>query len=87
MPGPLRDHSWWAEKPDLYTMLDKFRHSEATDPRDQIYALLNISSDTCDTNILRADYNKELEDVIFNTTLFLTLTGWTLLVVSLIGGS
>ncbi|CZR69985.1 uncharacterized protein PAC_19886 [Phialocephala subalpina] len=71
MPGPLRDRSWWAEKPDLYTMLDKFRNSEATDPRDQIYALLGISSDTCDTGFLKADYRKELKDVIFDTISFL----------------
>jgi hypothetical protein len=71
LPGPLRNHSWWAKKPDLYTMLDKFRNSQATDPRDQIYALLNISSDTCDTDLLKVDYNKELEDVIFDTISFL----------------
>ena len=71
MPGPLRNSSWWAKKRDLYTMLVKFCKSEATDPRDSIYALLGISSDACDTNFLRADYEKNLQDVIFNTTLFL----------------
>ncbi|KAH6716510.1 heterokaryon incompatibility protein-domain-containing protein [Leptodontidium sp. MPI-SDFR-AT-0119] len=39
MPGSPRDSSWWAKKRDLYTMLGKFRNSEATDPRDKIYAL------------------------------------------------
>ena len=52
-------------------MLDKFRSSEATDPRDKIYALLGISSNACDTDLLRADYGKNLEDTIFDTTSFL----------------
>jgi hypothetical protein len=71
MPGALRDSSWWAEKRDLHTMLDKFRNSEATDPRDKIYALVGISSDTCGTNDLKTDYGKDLQDVVFNTTSFL----------------
>ncbi|KAL5327092.1 hypothetical protein ACEPPN_004783 [Leptodophora sp. 'Broadleaf-Isolate-01'] len=71
MPGSLRDSSWRAKKRDLYTMLDKFRNSEATDLRDKIYALLGISSDICDTDLLRADYEKSLEDTIFDTTSFL----------------
>jgi hypothetical protein len=71
MPGSLRDSSWWAKKRDLYTMLGKFRNSEATDPRDKIYALLGISSDTCDTDLLKADYETDLQDVVFNTTSFL----------------
>jgi ankyrin repeat protein len=71
MPGHHRNRSWWAEKPDLYTMLDKFRNSEATDPRDNIYALLGISSDASDTSLLEANYEKSLPDVIFDTTSFL----------------
>jgi ankyrin repeat protein len=71
MPGPLQNSSWWAKKRDLYTMLVKFSKSKATDPRDSIYALLGISSDACSTDFLKANYEKNLEDVIFNTTLFL----------------
>jgi ankyrin repeat protein len=71
MPGSRRNDSWWAQKRDLYTMLDKFRSSEATDPRDKIYALLGISSNACDTDLLRADYAKNLEDTIFDTTSFI----------------
>ena len=29
MPGPFRERSWWSKKHDLYTLLVKFRHSEA----------------------------------------------------------
>jgi ankyrin repeat protein len=51
--------------------MDKFPNSEATEPRDNIYALLGISSDACDTDLLKANYEKKLEDVIFDTTSFL----------------
>jgi hypothetical protein len=71
MPGPHRNSSWWAQERDLYIMLDKFGSSEATDPRDKIYALLGISLNACDTDLLRADYRKNLKDTIFDTTLFL----------------
>jgi hypothetical protein len=71
MPGSVRNRSWWAEKRDLHTMLIKFCKSEATEPRDQIYALLGISSDTRDTDLLKADYTKDLRDVVFDTTSFL----------------
>ena len=71
MPGPLRESSWWVEKRDLRTMLDKFRNSEATDSRDKIFALLGISSDIHGNNILKADYGKNLQDVVFDTISFL----------------
>jgi hypothetical protein len=71
MPGSRRNTSWWAKKRDLYTMLDKFRNSKATDPRDKIYALLGVSSNACDTDLLRADYGKNPEDIVFDTTSFL----------------
>jgi hypothetical protein len=52
-------------------MLDKFRDSEASEPRDKIYALLGICSDVQDIDILKADYVKNIRDVVFHTTLFL----------------
>jgi hypothetical protein len=71
MPGPLRNSSWWAKKRDLYILLVKFCKSEATNQRDSIYALLGISSDTCDIDFLKVNYKKNLQDIIFDTTLFL----------------
>ena len=71
MPGSPRNGLWWAKKRDLYIMLGKFCNSKATDPRDKIYALLGISSDTCGTGLLKADYGKDLQDVVFNTASFL----------------
>jgi ankyrin repeat protein len=70
-PGPSRNYSWWSEKQDLHTLLLKFGNSEATDPRDIIYALLGLSSDACDTNLLRADYSMSVQQVISNTISFL----------------
>jgi ankyrin repeat protein len=52
-------------------MLDKFRNNKATDPRDKIYALLGVSSNTCNTELLTADYGKNPEDTVFDTTSFL----------------
>jgi hypothetical protein len=59
------------QKAGSYTLLVKFCKSEATNLRDSIYALLGISSDACDTDFLKANYGKNLQDVIFDTTLFL----------------
>jgi ankyrin repeat protein len=58
MPGPSRRDSWWSQSQDLYTLLSNFGGCEATDPRDIIYALLGISSDAKDSDILRPDYGK-----------------------------
>jgi hypothetical protein len=71
MPGPFRCSSWWAGKRDLYTLLKKFRSSDATEPRDKIYALLGISSDAGDPCFPKANYEETIQDVIFNTSLFL----------------
>jgi hypothetical protein len=71
MPGLSRKESWWKDKRDLYTLLVKFRNSEATDERDIIYALLGISSDIYQSDFLLPDYTKSLEQVIRDTTLFL----------------
>ena len=71
LPGPLRRDSWWHEKRDLHTLLDKFRDSRASEPLDKIYALLGMSSDTCDSGILRVDYSKSETKVIQDTTSFL----------------
>jgi len=71
MPGPLRDKSWWSESRDLYNLLLKFSESEASDPRDKVYALLGISSDAQDTDRLRPDYTKNIQEVVRDTSAFL----------------
>jgi ankyrin repeat protein len=71
MPGPSRESSWWAQKRDLQTLLIKFRNSKASDPRDHIYALLGISSDACNTDFLKPNYEKPIQDVIRDTISFI----------------
>ena len=72
MPGHLRETSWWSQKRDLHTLLLKFRKSLASDQRDMVYALLGLVSDTSQFQLLRADYNKPILEVIRDTifTLF-----------------
>jgi ankyrin repeat protein len=71
MPGPSRQKSWWAQKRNLYTLLLKFRKCEATDERDIIYALLGLSSDAYNSDILLPNYTKSIKQVIRDTTSFL----------------
>ena len=74
MPGSLREESWWSESRDLYNLLLKFKESKATDPRDQVYALLGISLKSPDTehrNAPRPDYEKDPQEVARDTAFFL----------------
>ena len=71
MPGLSRKESWWGQNRNLHTLLVKFRESKATDGRDIIYALLGISLDACQSNILLPDYTKSLQQVIRDTISFL----------------
>lgn len=52
-------------------MLVKFSHSQATDPRDKIYALLGIASDARSSGTLRPDYEISTGQAIRNTISFL----------------
>ncbi|KAJ4304941.1 hypothetical protein N0V90_000469 [Kalmusia sp. IMI 367209] len=67
MPGPSRNHSWWSQDHDLRTLLCKFKASEATDPRDVIYALLGISSDRHRKDFLIPNYEKSVEELTHDT--------------------
>jgi ankyrin repeat protein len=71
MPGPSRKNSWWTQKRDLQTLLAKFGGSEASDPRDVIYALLGMSSDVSSSDSLKANYEKSVQEAIQDTTFFL----------------
>ena len=71
LPGASRRESWFHQKRDLRTLLVRFNNSEATDPRDKIFALLGISSDACDARFLQADNSKSEEEVIQCTISFL----------------
>jgi hypothetical protein len=71
MPGSFRRDTWWSRDRDLYTLLMKFRKSKASDPRDMIYALLDICSDAQEANDLRVDYTKELQQLVRDAAVFL----------------
>ncbi|EXJ66014.1 uncharacterized protein A1O5_10991 [Cladophialophora psammophila CBS 110553] len=71
MPGASRNSSWWTQKRDLRTLLAKFGASEASDPRDIIYALLGMSTDACASGFLYANYDISVQEAIHNTMLFL----------------
>ena len=71
MPGWARTGSWWNNKRDLRTLIRKFSASEAKDPRDQIYALLGISSDASNEPKLRPDYTRSSSSVIAGTLEFM----------------
>ena len=73
MPGHLRKVSWWSEGRDLHTLIAKFAASEATDPRDKIYALLGILSDACDNTAFLPNYKKPLPEVLRDVARFLAL--------------
>ncbi|KAH7205212.1 heterokaryon incompatibility protein-domain-containing protein [Fusarium oxysporum] len=64
MPGPSRRSSWWTEKQNLCTLLWRFRGSQATDPRDRLYALLDLASDMKIKERITADYTKNEEAVV-----------------------
>ncbi|KAL7924442.1 hypothetical protein ACQKWADRAFT_286729 [Trichoderma austrokoningii] len=63
MPGIWRETTWWNKSKSLYTLLKMFGTSEATEPRDLIYALRGISSDARDSIALLPDYEKSEEEL------------------------
>ncbi|UKZ96275.1 uncharacterized protein TrAFT101_011074 [Trichoderma asperellum] len=72
MPGPWRKSSWWSEKPCLYTLFLRFGETEASEPRDLIYALKAIAADS-DSNspILTPDYEKTERRLVCDVVGFL----------------
>lgn len=49
---------------ELISLVLKFRASKATDKRDMIFALLGMSSEPLDHELLRPDYTKPVEEVV-----------------------
>lgn len=73
MPGLLRKISWWSgpESQELDILLKKFGKSKAKDPRDIIYALLGLSEDAYTSDILRPDYQIDLQEAIQHTVFYI----------------
>jgi hypothetical protein len=70
MPGEIRKKTWWGANKDLRILLGKFGHSEASDPRDMIYAFLGICADSQDPGCPHADYTKDIEHLVHETAMF-----------------
>ncbi|UKZ83966.1 hypothetical protein TrVFT333_011782 [Trichoderma virens FT-333] len=69
MPSLWREFTWWSESRSLYRLLLNFGRSEATEPRDLIYALRGMASDMEKNKaFLVPDYEKAenalIDDVI-----------------------
>ncbi|KAF6784015.1 ankyrin repeat and sam domain containing protein 6 [Colletotrichum sojae] len=64
MPGPNRKPPGRAQKTNICSLLWKFRESQASDPRDRLYALLGLASDLRGKEgSIVADYTKSEEAV------------------------
>jgi len=68
-----RSSTWWNSDRDLYSLLQKFKDSNALMPRDKIYALLGMSGDACDPERFYPCYQASDDQVIRNTASFLIL--------------
>lgn len=66
-----RRRGWWNERHDLRTLLTKFRSSQSSEPRDFVYALLGIASDTNVNNVIQPDYEIATEDLFRKTASYL----------------
>lgn len=75
LPGLLREKSWWAESSskDLVTLLQKFKRSKASDPRDIIYALLGLSGDTHSSEFLRPNYQISVKETVQRSVAYFML--------------
>lgn len=58
------------DKPPLSELLLKFRASQATEERDRIYALMSLSSDANNSEVLCPDYSKGIQEVIADVLAF-----------------
>ncbi|KAJ4364082.1 hypothetical protein N0V83_009537 [Neocucurbitaria cava] len=52
------------EMRNLHSLLQRFYRSNASDPRDQVYALLNMATDANRAGFPKVDYKKYLEEVL-----------------------
>lgn len=64
MSGFPRQFSWWGQPRDLLTMLRKFRLSQASEPRDRVYALINLCSEKTLSRYLSPNYRTTDVEVV-----------------------
>ncbi|KAL6788730.1 heterokaryon incompatibility domain-containing protein [Trichoderma sp. SZMC 28012] len=68
MPSPWRESTWWSESRSFYKLISSFGGSNATDPRDLVYALRGMASDLADKDKpddpLFPDYQKSQGNLV-----------------------
>lgn len=67
----------------MFALLDNLRTRQATDPRDKVFALLNVAYDTKDSHLI-ADYHKTHAEVYAQTAKWLLRTQQRLAFLSLV---
>ena len=68
---PVKNADMMRDK-DMYPLLEAlahFRESEASNPRDKVYGLLNLVSPRCEVEALNVDYDKSVGEVYADTVL------------------
>ncbi|KAH7070389.1 ankyrin repeat-containing domain protein, partial [Paraphoma chrysanthemicola] len=79
MPGATRSTRTFLsgrEMRNFYSLLRRFHRSEATDPRDQVYALLSMASDANMAGFPGVDYGKEFKEIVNSIFTYLFPTSW-----------
>ncbi|PTB63321.1 HET-domain-containing protein [Trichoderma citrinoviride] len=71
MPSQWRETSRWSRSQTLHVLLIEFGGSDATDPRDLVYALRAMSADLRDTTTLMPDYGKCEQDLVRDVYLYI----------------
>ncbi|KAH8726628.1 heterokaryon incompatibility protein-domain-containing protein, partial [Phaeosphaeriaceae sp. PMI808] len=74
MPGATRSTRTFLsgrEMRNFYSLLRRFYRSKATDPRDQVYALLSMATDANTAGFPGVDYGKRFEEVVNSIFIYL----------------
>ncbi|KAK2613210.1 hypothetical protein N8I77_000137 [Diaporthe amygdali] len=75
LPGVLRANAWWSggDSTELLTLLRKFGRSKSGDPHDLIYALLGLSTDAYTSDLLRPNYQINLQETVQMSIAYLSM--------------
>ena len=79
MPGATRSARTFLsgrEMRNFYSLLRRFYRSEATDPRDQVFALLSMATDSNIIGFPGVDYGKKFNEVINSIFTYLFPKSW-----------
>ncbi|KAF5580449.1 het-domain-containing protein [Fusarium pseudoanthophilum] len=74
-----KEDQYWGCSLPMNTITRLFRSSEATDPRDKVYAFIGIAKNDTNLDLLVPDYTKSVESVYIDATkLIMTSKGFNL---------